>query len=567
MGSNDEHLHAQISTCRPHLKAALDAAVESVGQRAAGLSNAFALAPTIGFLVLNHDILTAFTSALDASLPSTRPAALDLVVQRELAYVRGLLDGGVIPLTIRDAFPDGDWDEAELVTQVLSKRLSPLADSIADALETWVLTAPSASPDDVTPVSAPPRASKPKAPAAEPAREHTPEPPEPSTPEANTPRPGPKRQAPRTMPDPEPPTQLEPIRQKKSGPSPAERTVRLKVLLSYSGELGVRIKKVPKSPSVAWMDKLQAKLEEIGAKKGIPSPFSFNGDDRHTEETMAFVLPADPEANAERQLRVDQMLAKAERAGLKLGSIPERPSESWLEDLEAKLDTAMAARRKERKERRERIAKQRQERIARMQAYATELSIDLGRIPPFPTEDWLARAERRIAAKMLPALEGNEDRGRAERLATLLARAADAELELEVPPDPDDVWLGWAESQVDRALGGGAALAIGEDPDEVHEPVPTLIFEEDTVQEQRWVIDADVFTIGRSRTNNVQVRHDGQLSREHCSIVRTEEGFTVEDLRSTQGTRLNEQPVRKPTVLTDGDIITIGETHLVFRLS
>jgi hypothetical protein len=545
---------AAIRACGDPLRSAFEAATRELAPEVAGLSNAFALAPSRSFAALTPKALDALTTALAGALdPLTVPTHLEdpftAAVQGRLAYIEGLLDGGILVVTLRDAFPDGDWDEPGPVAEALSERFQRVADRTIDALVHWVGTVDLAPPAPVrSPVPAPP--------------------PEPSEPEPVTPRPTPKRAEPapvaRSMPDPEPPTQLEPIRPPK-GPSAAERRTRLKLLLAYAGELGIRIKKVPKNPSPAWLEKLQEKLEEIGRKKGIPSPFSFADEQRGTEETMAFVLPSDPDAVAARQQRLDQMLAKAERAGLKLGSIPEQPSEAWLADLEEKLEAAMIARREERRERRERIARQRQERIARLQAYAIELEVDLGRIPPFPTEDWLTRSERRIAQAMLPHLEGKVDRGRAERLASLLARAADADVDLEVPPDPDDVWLGWAESKVDRALGGGAALAIGEDPDEVHEPVPTLFFEQGTVQEQTWVIADEPFTIGRARNNQAQIRHDGQLSRQHCSITRQGDGFVVQDLRSTQGTRLNDQPVRSPTPLSDGDVITIGETHLTFR--
>lgn len=513
-------------------------AIRDLGKKAAAASGAFSIASTEDFLALSGAFHTAVSDSVEsvlqgADVTEDERRVLDEVLARPLAYLEGVLDGGGVALTLRDAFPEGDWDEVEPVTTVLLERFAFVAPELMSAVGRWLdevedlrretAPAPARNQDDPTPRGAPPR-------SAAPGRPET----------------------------------LKPI---QSQPAGADR---LGMLLAYAGELGVRIKKVPKNPPGKWLDKLQEKLEEIGAKKGIPSPFSFapDAEERGTEETMAFVLPSDPDARAQRQQRVEQLVSKAERAGLKLGSIPEHPTDDWLSDIEAKLDRAMETRRRERRERREKLARQRKERISRLERYATELGVDIGKIPPFPTEDWLNRAELRIAASMLPTGgdAAGEDSDRAGRLAAILARASEADLTLEVPPDPDEVWLGWAESQVDRASGGGDALAIGADPDDVASRVPTLLFEEDTVQEQRWTIDSDRFTIGRARNNDIQIAHDGQLSRQHCAIEADGDGWTVQDLRSTQGTKLNGQPVRSPMPLTPGDVITIGDTRLVFRL-
>ncbi|MCA9568161.1 MAG: FHA domain-containing protein [Myxococcales bacterium] len=541
-----------MEACLDTLRAGVVRAVEQLASQAAQASTTFAMAPPSAFVALSRPFLveveSAWADALERlDLSEAEEDTLTQVLRVERAWLQGLLEGGVVVLTLRESFPEGDWDEERPVTEALSKRLvGPLTDRMRVALLDWA--------DDVGAARARPSREPNRPPDAD----------VPPPPPSSTPSPVPQRRA---MPPAEPPTQIEGLRPLLP---PAKPKDRLELLLAYAGELGVRIKKVPTDPTPAWLEKLQTKLEEIGAKRGVPSPFSFaeNDDTRGTEETMAFVLPPDPRAEAARQARIEQMLAKAERAGLKLGSIPDQPSDDWLTDLEEKLDIAMEAWRRERRERREKIARQRKERIARLQAYAAELDVDLGKIPPFPTEDWLTRAERRIAGEMLPKVEGVNDKGRAERLATLLARASDAEVELEVPPDPDDVWLGWAESQVDKALGGGVALAVDGDPDDQHQRVPTLLFEEDTVQEQRWPIPSEQerFTIGRARNNDIQIRHDGQLSRQHCAIDREGDRLLLSDLRSTQGTKLNGQPVRGALPLTPGDVITIGDTKLVFRL-
>jgi hypothetical protein len=48
------------------------------------------------------------------------------------------------------------------------------------------------------------------------------------------------------------------------------------------------------------------------------------------------------------------------------------------------------------------------------------------------------------------------------------------------------------------------------------------------------------------------------VSREHARIRRTFIGYTLEDLGSAYGTRLNDVRIRRRAKLRDGDIITFG---------
>jgi hypothetical protein len=70
-------------------------------------------------------------------------------------------------------------------------------------------------------------------------------------------------------------------------------------------------------------------------------------------------------------------------------------------------------------------------------------------------------------------------------------------------------------------------------------------------------------SIGRSRANDIQVE-DVSISGQHCR-VRPEDGrFVVHDLKSTNGTLVNEKKVSRH-VLEEGDVIAIGETSLQYR--
>jgi len=70
-------------------------------------------------------------------------------------------------------------------------------------------------------------------------------------------------------------------------------------------------------------------------------------------------------------------------------------------------------------------------------------------------------------------------------------------------------------------------------------------------------------SIGRSRANDIRVE-DVSISGQHCR-VRPEDGqFVVHDLKSTNGTLVNEKKVVRH-VLAEGDVIRLGETSLQYR--
>jgi len=68
--------------------------------------------------------------------------------------------------------------------------------------------------------------------------------------------------------------------------------------------------------------------------------------------------------------------------------------------------------------------------------------------------------------------------------------------------------------------------------------------------------------IGRSLQTDIRIP-DLVVTRRHCLISEGPEGFVIEDLGSRNGTWLNDQRVRRPTPLNDGDVIRIHDA--VFR--
>jgi Protein of unknown function (DUF3662)/FHA domain len=72
-------------------------------------------------------------------------------------------------------------------------------------------------------------------------------------------------------------------------------------------------------------------------------------------------------------------------------------------------------------------------------------------------------------------------------------------------------------------------------------------------------------TIGRSRDCDI-VLDDAGISRHHAEIRPAAEGWTVADLGSTNGVRLNGRALRGAQALQAGDQVELGSTEIVFEL-
>ena len=71
------------------------------------------------------------------------------------------------------------------------------------------------------------------------------------------------------------------------------------------------------------------------------------------------------------------------------------------------------------------------------------------------------------------------------------------------------------------------------------------------------------FIIGRSSECTLRAASDA-ISRRHCAILRTKEGWVVRDLNSRNGTYLNDERLESPSPLTVGDELRVGP--LKFRV-
>lgn len=81
---------------------------------------------------------------------------------------------------------------------------------------------------------------------------------------------------------------------------------------------------------------------------------------------------------------------------------------------------------------------------------------------------------------------------------------------------------------------------------------------------RRTVVEADPFTIGRSRDCDLTI-DDPNISRRHAELRRAGDGWRIADLGSTNGVKVNRRRVDE-AALRSGDRVTLGLTDLDFEL-
>jgi signal transduction histidine kinase len=91
---------------------------------------------------------------------------------------------------------------------------------------------------------------------------------------------------------------------------------------------------------------------------------------------------------------------------------------------------------------------------------------------------------------------------------------------------------------------------------------PCLVFLHGSRMGQLVPLDVETLTMGRGEECDLRIEGPG-VSRLHCRIGRDSGGYYLEDLGSTNGTRVNKALVECVT-LDDGDLIAIGDTLLRF---
>lgn len=77
-------------------------------------------------------------------------------------------------------------------------------------------------------------------------------------------------------------------------------------------------------------------------------------------------------------------------------------------------------------------------------------------------------------------------------------------------------------------------------------------------------LDGDLVTIGRQASCTIVI-HDNNISRVHARFRPDSDGWTIEDLGSTNGTRVAGVLITEPTALVDGQLIALGSLQMRFE--
>lgn len=87
-----------------------------------------------------------------------------------------------------------------------------------------------------------------------------------------------------------------------------------------------------------------------------------------------------------------------------------------------------------------------------------------------------------------------------------------------------------------------------------------------TWQDQTFAIEGDLVRMGRAVHNEIIINERG-VSRFHCHIVRKDAQLILEDLNSTNGTRIRGNWLQDPHTLSVGDVVHLCDAKLVFHLA
>ena len=80
----------------------------------------------------------------------------------------------------------------------------------------------------------------------------------------------------------------------------------------------------------------------------------------------------------------------------------------------------------------------------------------------------------------------------------------------------------------------------------------------------RHLLDGDLVTIGRQASCTIVIA-DNNISRVHARFRAGDNTWTIEDLGSTNGTKVNGVLITEPTLLSHGQLIALGSLQLHFE--
>ena len=80
----------------------------------------------------------------------------------------------------------------------------------------------------------------------------------------------------------------------------------------------------------------------------------------------------------------------------------------------------------------------------------------------------------------------------------------------------------------------------------------------------RHTLDGDLVTVGRQASCTIVIA-DSNISRVHARFRAGDNGWTIEDLASTNGTKVDGVLITEPTLLSNGQLIALGTLQLHFE--
>ena len=93
--------------------------------------------------------------------------------------------------------------------------------------------------------------------------------------------------------------------------------------------------------------------------------------------------------------------------------------------------------------------------------------------------------------------------------------------------------------------------------------MPYIVIKSNGQEVARRELDRGV-VVGRAPDCDVSVR-DILLSRRHCRLQPSDDGWMVQDLQSKNGTVIDGERLRVPRLLSDNDVIRLGRSKIIFH--
>jgi hypothetical protein len=163
----------------------------------------------------------------------------------------------------------------------------------------------------------------------------------------------------------------------------------------------------------------------------------------------------------------------------------------------------------------------------------------------------------RAAAELYPIIKRLQMTGLIEPMADSDATAREAKPQPKPEPQPAPEPPGVIETPPEPPPAAATQKMV-----EPPHKVATLTADDGTMHP----LLEDEASIGRTPANTIALR-DASVSAHHARVVRTPEGFLIEDVGSRNGTYINSEKLAEKRLLADGDLVRLGKIILTFNLA